>query len=577
MTDPIPLAQALIRRKSVTPADDGALDVVQRALEPLGFACTRLVFGPDDYRVDNLFARRGTGAPHLCYAGHTDVVPPGDVAAWSDDPFSGTVKDGRLYGRGACDMKGGVAAFIAGVTDFLAANPDHKGSISLLITGDEEARSVDGTARVLEWMQANGQIPDMALVGEPTSRRQLGDTIKIGRRGSLTCWITVHGRQGHSAYPAGADNPIHKLLAALAPLLATPLDNGSAHFPPSTFQVTGFDVGNPVHAALLVLVLHVLGVDGADAQAQRVEVGRGPVAVALDEVVVDGDDVDLLALDGGEVAGERGDDGLALAGLHLGDLALGEDHAADELHVEGPGAEWRPGLRVDLSNGVVDLVGDLDLHPTRDLDGPAEPWAFGLGGGHGVGLCSDLVVERADALGEESGVEAALWIEDVANAHGTVHGLPGDGEGLDENVVDAFALLDALAELVEHASELGVGHGSDAGLEGVDGADALGVSADEALVSGADDALEDGADDGDACVGHDVVLRASCARLAACGVCARPVMVFGWDGNGWSVRRRRDVRRCRAIRRERGAAGSAARHGREGKAAVRTAGALCRC
>ena len=243
-TDPIPLAQALIRCRSVTPADDGALDVVQRALEPLGFVCTRLVFGPDDYRVDNLFARRGTGAPHLCYAGHTDVVPTGDLAAWRDDPFAGVVRDGVLYGRGACDMKGGIAAFIAGLTDFLAAHPDHKGSISLLITGDEEARSVDGTAKVLEWMAANGQIPDMALVGEPTSRAELGDIIKIGRRGSLTARVVVEGVQGHSAYPAKADNPIHRLVAALGPLLAAPLDNGSAHFPPSTLQVTGFDVGN---------------------------------------------------------------------------------------------------------------------------------------------------------------------------------------------------------------------------------------------------------------------------------------------------------------------------------------------
>ena len=243
-TDPIPLAQSLIRCRSVTPADDGALDVVQRALEPLGFACTRLVFGPDNYRVDNLFARRGTEGPHFCYAGHTDVVPPGDPAQWKDDPFAAVVKDGKLFGRGSCDMKGGIAAFVAGLTDFLAAHPDHKGSISLLITGDEEARSVDGTAKVLEWMQANGQIPDMALVGEPTSRRALGDTIKIGRRGSLNAWVTVNGIQGHSAYPAGADNPIHRLVAAIGPLLAAPLDNGSRHFPPSTLQVTGFDVGN---------------------------------------------------------------------------------------------------------------------------------------------------------------------------------------------------------------------------------------------------------------------------------------------------------------------------------------------
>jgi len=242
--DPVELAQALIRCRSVTPADDGALDVVQRALEGLGFACTRLPFGPDDYRVDNLFARRGTASPHVCYAGHTDVVPPGDVAAWRDDPFAAVVRDGQLFGRGACDMKGGIAAFIAGLSAHLDGNPDHPGSISLLITGDEEARSVDGTAKVLEWMAANGQIPDMALVGEPTSRRVLGDTIKIGRRGSLNAWVTVEGKQGHSAYPAAADNPIHRLVAALAPLLAAPLDNGTAHFPPSTVQVTGFDVGN---------------------------------------------------------------------------------------------------------------------------------------------------------------------------------------------------------------------------------------------------------------------------------------------------------------------------------------------
>ena len=244
MIDPVELAQALIRCRSVTPVDDGALDVVQRALEGLGFACTRLPFGPDDYRVDNLFARRGTASPHVCYAGHTDVVPPGDVAAWRDDPFAAVVRDGQLFGRGACDMKGGIAAFIGGLSAHLDGNPDHPGSISLLITGDEEARSVDGTAKVLEWMAANGQIPDMALVGEPTSRRVLGDTIKIGRRGSLNAWVTVEGKQGHSAYPAAADNPIHRLVAALAPLLAAPLDNGTAHFPPSTVQVTGFDVGN---------------------------------------------------------------------------------------------------------------------------------------------------------------------------------------------------------------------------------------------------------------------------------------------------------------------------------------------
>lgn len=237
--DPLPIAQALIRCRSVTPVDDGALGVLEAALAPLGFACHRLRFG----EVENLFARRGSGGPHFCYAGHTDVVPPGSTG-WAEDPFTASVRDGVLYGRGACDMKGGIAAFVSGLTDFLAANPDHPGSISLLITGDEEGPSVDGTARVLEWMAANGQIPDMALVGEPTSRARLGDVVKIGRRGSMTAWITLHGTQGHSAYPARADNPIHRLVRVLHRLTAEPLDAGSEWFEPSTLQVTGFDVGN---------------------------------------------------------------------------------------------------------------------------------------------------------------------------------------------------------------------------------------------------------------------------------------------------------------------------------------------
>ncbi len=238
-TDPLPLAQALIRCRSVTPADDGALGVLEAALRPLGFTCHRLRFG----EVENLFARRGTDGPHFCYAGHTDVVPPG-TTGWADDPFAAVVRDGALYGRGACDMKGGIAAFVAGLSDFLAANPNHPGSISLLITGDEEGPSVDGTAKVLEWMQANGHIPDMALVGEPTSRIRLGDIVKIGRRGSMTAWITLYGIQGHSAYPQKADNPIHRLVRVLHRLTAEPLDAGSEWFEPSTLQVTGFDTGN---------------------------------------------------------------------------------------------------------------------------------------------------------------------------------------------------------------------------------------------------------------------------------------------------------------------------------------------
>ncbi|MDB5383015.1 MAG: succinyl-diaminopimelate desuccinylase [Rhodospirillales bacterium] len=242
-TDPIPIAQALIRCRSVTPIEGGALTVLEDLLRPLGFTCTRLRFGPPDAPVENLFARLGTGAPHFCYAGHTDVVPPGE-RGWTDDPFSGEIRDGLLYGRGACDMKGGIAAFMAGLTDFLRSNPKPRGSISLLITGDEEGPSIDGTKKVLEWMQDNGQVPDMALVGEPTSQVTLGDTLKIGRRGSMTARITVHGIQGHSAYPQKADNPIHRMIRVLGRLTAGPLDAGSDWFEPSTLQVTGFDVGN---------------------------------------------------------------------------------------------------------------------------------------------------------------------------------------------------------------------------------------------------------------------------------------------------------------------------------------------
>ena len=231
--DVLTLAQALIRCASVTPADDGALDVVQRALEARGFTCWRLPFN----EVDNLFARRGASAPHFCFAGHTDVVPPG-AAPWTHPPFAAHIENGTLFGRGAQDMKGAIAAFIAAIPE---SNP---GSLSLLITGDEEGPSVDGTRRVLEWMEAHGHVPDMCLVGEPTSKAVLGDTLKIGRRGSMNAWITVHGRQGHSAYPQKADNPVHRLLAALAELTASPLDAGSQWFEASTLQVTGIQVDN---------------------------------------------------------------------------------------------------------------------------------------------------------------------------------------------------------------------------------------------------------------------------------------------------------------------------------------------
>ncbi len=238
-TDPLPLAQALIRCASVTPADAGAQDVLADALTRLGFAVTRLRFGD----IENLFARIGTAGPHFCFAGHTDVVPAG-AGAWSAAPFAGELRDDVLYGRGACDMKGAIAAFVAACAAHLQAGPP-RGSISLLITGDEEGLAVDGTVRVLDWMVANGQMPDFCLVGEPSNPSRLGETIKIGRRGSLTARIAVHGIQGHSAYPQRADNPVHRLVRALAALTAAPLDAGSDWFEPSTLQITSVDVGNP--------------------------------------------------------------------------------------------------------------------------------------------------------------------------------------------------------------------------------------------------------------------------------------------------------------------------------------------
>jgi succinyl-diaminopimelate desuccinylase len=235
--DPLPLAQALIRCRSVTPADDGAQAALALELERLGFMVQHLPFGT----TPNLFARIGTAGPHLCFAGHTDVVPPGE-AGWSADPFAGEVRDGRLLGRGACDMKGGVAAFVAAAAEHI---PALKGSISLLITGDEEGPATDGTVRVLEWMAGNGHIPDLCVVGEPTNPSALGEVIKVGRRGSLNAEIRVHGTQGHAAYPHEADNPVHRLVRALAALTAAPLDAGSRWFEPSTLQITSADVGNP--------------------------------------------------------------------------------------------------------------------------------------------------------------------------------------------------------------------------------------------------------------------------------------------------------------------------------------------
>ena len=238
MIGAVELAQALIRCQSVTPADAGALDVLEHALRPLGFAVIRVEYDG----TPNLFARIGTGSPHVCFAGHTDVVPAG--GAWTADPFGGAIRDGKLFGRGAVDMKGGIAAFTAATARFLEAGLP-RGSISLLITGDEEGPATGGTVRVLEWMAEHGHVPDFCLVGEPTNPGLLGEMIKIGRRGSLNAAITVHGTQGHAAYPHRADNPVHRLLKALGALTAAPIDAGTDWFEPSSLQVTSIDVGNP--------------------------------------------------------------------------------------------------------------------------------------------------------------------------------------------------------------------------------------------------------------------------------------------------------------------------------------------
>jgi len=246
--DPVDFSQALIRCPSVTPAEGGALDVLEAALEKLGFACHRLPFEEAGFaRVDNLYARLGDRAPNFCFAGHTDVVPVGNPGGWSVDPFAAVIKGDRLYGRGAADMKTAIAAFVAAVERFLTARRrGFKGSISLLITGDEEADAVNGTVKMLGWLKEKREGLDDCLVGEPTNTRRIGDMIKIGRRGSLTAALTVHGAQGHSAYAHLADNPIPRLMWMLGSLMEKPLDEGSEHFPPSDVVVTSIDVGNKV-------------------------------------------------------------------------------------------------------------------------------------------------------------------------------------------------------------------------------------------------------------------------------------------------------------------------------------------
>ena len=255
LTDPVALAQALICRPSITPDDAGALDVVEDALTKLGFRCHRLVFeAAGTAPVGNLYARIGSGRPHIAFAGHTDVVPPGDASAWRTAPFAAEIFDEQVWGRGAVDMKGAIGCFIAASARLLAEQRP-AGSISFLITGDEEGPAVNGTKKLLDWMREQGELPDACLVGEPTNPQQLGDAIKIGRRGSLTGHLTVRGVQGHVAYPERADNPIPRLLRLLDGIMREPLDAGSDHFQPSQLVVTTIDVANPT-SNLIPAVAH---------------------------------------------------------------------------------------------------------------------------------------------------------------------------------------------------------------------------------------------------------------------------------------------------------------------------------
>ncbi len=244
--DPVENLQTLLRCPSVTPSEGGALSALEAMLQPMGFAVERPVFSEDGTPdVENLYARLGDAGRHLMFAGHTDVVPPGDIAAWTHGPFVGEIADGRLFGRGAVDMKGGIACFVAAVARHLSEGGALPGSVSLLITGDEEGPSINGTVKLLDWAAKRGERWDGAIVGEPTNPDEIGDMIKIGRRGSLSGRVTVAGRQGHVAYPHLAANPIPPLLTMLKALIDPPFDAGSARFQPTNLEITSVDVGNP--------------------------------------------------------------------------------------------------------------------------------------------------------------------------------------------------------------------------------------------------------------------------------------------------------------------------------------------
>ncbi|HEY2808279.1 MAG TPA: succinyl-diaminopimelate desuccinylase [Steroidobacteraceae bacterium] len=239
MSETLDLTQDLLRRRSVTPADEGCQALMAARLAAAGFSVEPLRFGA----VENLWAQRGTGSPVFCFAGHTDVVPAGPAADWDGDPFEPAIRDGVLYGRGAADMKSGLAAMVTAAEEFTRTHPDHAGTIAFLITSDEEGPSIDGTKRVVQLLRERGQRIDWCLVGEPSSEAVLGDTIKVGRRGSLSGRLTVHGVQGHIAYPQLAENPVHTLAPALAELVSRTWDQGTEHFEPTSFQVSNLTAG----------------------------------------------------------------------------------------------------------------------------------------------------------------------------------------------------------------------------------------------------------------------------------------------------------------------------------------------
>jgi succinyl-diaminopimelate desuccinylase len=245
MTTTLELAEALIARRSVTPEDAGCQDLIAQRLRALGFECELLQHGPEDFRVANLWAiRRGTQpGPTFAFAGHTDVVPPGPLAQWGSDPFVPNHRNGKLYGRGAADMKTSLAAMVVAVEEFVAAQPEHAGAIAFMLTSDEEGPGIDGTVRLVELLQQRGERLDACVVGEPTSVNKLGDMIKNGRRGSLSGKLRVIGVQGHIAYPQLARNPLHELAPALAELIAIEWDRGNEHFPPTSFQISNLHAG----------------------------------------------------------------------------------------------------------------------------------------------------------------------------------------------------------------------------------------------------------------------------------------------------------------------------------------------